>query len=111
MYVILTSKYGQFRTEAPGGIRPIEIYDYLFYGSRRARFEIIELPEAELLREARIRIIDETSPGPGPGPGPGPINDIPARLLPRYASLEQARAELRHLTSFGRIATALERIR
>jgi hypothetical protein len=106
MYVILTSKDGQFRTEAPDGIRPLEAYDYLFYGRRRARFEIIELPGAELLREARIRIIDETQPGPGPGY----VNNVPARLLTRYPSLEQARAELRHLTRFGRIETALERV-
>ncbi|HUA77028.1 MAG TPA: ferredoxin [Acetobacteraceae bacterium] len=97
MYVILTSKSGQFRTETGDGIEPRETYDYLFYGQRRARFVI-----AELTRAAKIRVIDETPPGY--------VNDIPARLLPKFASLDEARAELRHLTSYGRIETALERI-
>ena len=35
MYVILTSKPGQFRTEIVDGLRPLEAYDYLFYGQTR----------------------------------------------------------------------------
>ena len=34
MYVILTSKNGQFRTEIIDGLRPLATYDYLFYGSQ-----------------------------------------------------------------------------
>lgn len=97
MYVILTSKDGQFRTEATNGIRPCEAYDYLFYGQRKARFVI-----AELLRDVKIRVIDETPPGF--------TNDIPSRLFAKFASVESAREELRHLTSFGSMRTALERV-
>jgi hypothetical protein len=43
MYVILTSKPGQFRTEVARGLRPLEAYDYLFYGQTRAHFVIAEL--------------------------------------------------------------------
>ena len=35
MYVILTSKPGQFSTEIVDGLRPLEAYDYLFYGTGR----------------------------------------------------------------------------
>ena len=55
MYVILTSKPGQFRTEVVGGLRPLEAYDYLFYGHTKAHFVI-----AELLNEStRIRVIED----------------------------------------------------
>ena len=33
MYVILTSKPGLFRTEIVDGLRPLQAYDYLFYGT------------------------------------------------------------------------------
>lgn len=97
MFVILTSKPGKFRTELADGVRPCEIYDYLFYGEKKARFVI-----AELERETRLRIIDETPPER--------ISEVPSKFLPRYASLEEARQELRHLTSFGRMQTSLERV-
>ena len=43
MYVILTSKPGQFRTEITEGLKPLEAYDYLFYGEKKAHFVIAEL--------------------------------------------------------------------
>ena len=55
MYVILTSKPGQFRTEIVDGLRPLQAYDYLFYGIRKATFVI-----AELVKETKIRVVDET---------------------------------------------------
>lgn len=97
MYVILTSKQGQFHTEALDGVRPCEAYDYLFYGRKKARFVI-----AELLGDVKIRVIDETPPGF--------INDIPSRLFAKFATVESAREELRHLTTFGSMQTALQRV-
>ena len=35
MYVILTTKPGKFRTEIVDGLRPLEAYDYVFYGEKR----------------------------------------------------------------------------
>ena len=55
MYVILTSKPGLFRTEIVDGLRPLQAYDYLFYGIRKATFVI-----AELVKETKIRVVDET---------------------------------------------------
>ena len=43
MYVILTSKPGQFRTEIGAGLKPLDAYDYLFYGQKKAHFVIAVL--------------------------------------------------------------------
>ena len=56
-YVILTSKPGQFRTELTEGLEPLEAYDYLCFGRKRAGFVI-----ARLATPTRIRIVDETPP-------------------------------------------------
>jgi hypothetical protein len=84
MYVILTSKPGQFRTEPAEGMQPIEAYEYAFCGRRRAHFVI-----AQLTQEAKVRIVDECSPPV--------VNLVPSKFLPRFTSLEQARRELAQL--------------
>lgn len=95
-YVILTSKDGIFRTELDKNLRPIEAWDYLFYGARRAHFVV-----AELLAETRIRIVDHQSP-------PN-VNLVPSKLLEHFDTIEDARRELTTLTSFGRMDTQLRR--
>ena len=95
-YVILTSKDGIFHTEPNDDLRPIESWDYLFYGTRRAHFIV-----AELLAETRIRVVDHQEP-------PN-INLVPSKFLERFETLEAARAELTSLTSFGRMDTTLQR--
>ena len=57
MYVILTSKPGQFRTEITEGLNPLEAYDYLFYGQKKAHFVIAELVKDD----TRIRVVEEVS--------------------------------------------------
>jgi hypothetical protein len=94
MYVILTSKPGQFRTEPVDGVRPVEAYDYLFGAVAKARFVI-----AELLHQTKIRVIDEVEPPV--------LNLVPTKFLPRFDSIEAARQELSHLTAFGSIRAAL----
>jgi len=92
----LTSKPGQFRTELVDGVKPVETYDYLFCGRRRAHFVI-----AELTREVKIRIVDEAS---------SPVvNLVPSKFLPRFASLEKARAELEQLAGNGAVDAELLR--
>ena len=94
MYVILTSKPGQFRTELVAGMQAIEAYDYLFCGRKRAHFVI-----AALEGEVRIRIVEE---------GVRPVvNDVPSKFLPHFATLEAARAELRQLAGNGAVDVAL----
>ena len=97
MYVILTSKPGQFRTELVAGLQAIEAYDYLFCGRKRAHFVI-----AELAAEVRIRIVEE-------GARPA-VNEVPSKFLPHFATLEQARAELRQLAGNGALDAALVRL-
>lgn len=96
MYVILTSKPGQFRTEAGPGLRPIESYDYVFHGARKAEFVI-----AELLHDTKITIVDETPPPC--------VNSIPSKLLESYGTIEQARGTLNQLATFGRVRARLLR--
>jgi hypothetical protein len=86
MYFILTSKPGQFMTELTDDVRPVETYDYLFCGRKRAQFVIARMEEG-----ARVRIVDEA----------GPVNLVPAKFLPQFRSLDDARAELKQLISFG----------
>lgn len=88
MYVILTSKPGQFRSEPGAGMQPRESYDYLFCGRLRARFVV-----AELQGPSRVRIIDEVDPAA--------VNEVPSKFLPSFGRLEQARGELESLVRFG----------
>jgi len=97
MYVILTSRPGQFHTEATDGVTLVERYDYLFYGKRTAQFVI-----AELARESKVRIVEDTSSGT--------VNLVPTKFLERFSSLEDARAELRRLAAFGSMDIALVRV-
>lgn len=96
MYVILTSKPGQFRTETTKGLVPVEAYDYVFHGRVRARFVI-----AELTQPMKVTVVDEVFP---------PVtNLVPSKFLPSFESVEAARAELDHLTAYGSVRAALEK--
>ena len=97
MFVILSSRPGQYRTELGDGLEACETYDYLFAGQPKARFVI-----ANLLRDVKIRVIDEAPPGR--------VNDIPSKFLQKFATVEAARAQLHSLTSFGGMDTTLRRL-
>ena len=96
MYVILTSKPGQFRTEVVGGLRPLEAYDYLFYGHTKAHFVIAELLE----ERTKIRVIEDDT---------AIVNDVPTKFLEKFETTEQAFKELQHLTTFGHMDTELRK--
>lgn len=96
MYVILTSKPGQFRTEIGQGLRPLEAYDYLYYGQKKAHFVIAELTN----ESARVRVIED---------GSNIVNDVPSKFLERFESTERAYKELQHLTTFGQMDTVLRK--
>lgn len=88
MYVILTSKPGQFKTEISDDLRPVEAYDYLFCGQKKAHFVI-----ADLKRATRITIVDESSPPV--------VNRVPSKFLEKFDCVEAARLELQSLTRAG----------
>jgi hypothetical protein len=73
----------------------VEAYDYLFWGRKRAYFAI-----AELDAEVKVRIVEE---------GATAVNLVPSKFLPRFATLEQARAELGQLAGAGRLNAELVR--
>ena len=97
MFVILTSRDGQYRTELSDELRACEIYDYLFYGQKKARFVI-----ASLEREVKIRVIEENPPRT--------VNDIPSKFLEKFATVEKARARLRELVNFGDMDMQLSKV-
>jgi hypothetical protein len=97
MFVILTSRPGQFRTEPGEGLRIQETYEYSFHGETKARFVI-----AELQNEVKVRVIDETPPER--------INNVPSKFLEHFATIDAARARLRSLVSFGGLDTALNKL-
>ena len=87
-FVILTSKPGQFRTEVTEGLEPLEAYEYVCFGRKRADFVI-----ARLATPTRIRIVDETPPPV--------VNHVPSKFLPKFESVERARRELEELARSG----------
>ena len=97
MYVVLTNKPGEFRTEITRGLTPVESYDYIFYGRKRARFTIAELDES-----VKIRIVEDEEPHS--------INDVPSKLFEKFDSLDEARAELNTLTHYGTMDIKLRKV-
>ena len=97
MFVILTSRPGQYRTEPGEACRVCETYEYVFCGQIKAEFAI-----AEQLRAARVRVVDEAPPQK--------VNEIPSRLLPHFDTIEAARAQLESLTRSGTLDIALRRV-
>jgi ferredoxin len=96
MYVILTSKPGVYRSEAGAGMAACEQYDYFLCERLRARFLL-----AELQGPSRVRIVEE-------GDGQA-VNEVPAKFLPTFKTLEAARAELQQLARFGDLDARLVR--
>jgi len=96
MYVILTTKPGVFKTEISDGVMPVESYDYLFYGRKRANFTIAELANDK----ARITIVEDEPPQI--------TNSVPSKLFEKFDSLDEARAELNTLTHYGSMDIVLK---
>jgi hypothetical protein len=95
VYVILTSKAGKFTTESGPGLRPLETYEYIFYGEVKAQFVIAELLAADI----KVRVVDAAPPYS--------VNDVPAKFLEKFGTVEAARRELDHLVTFGTMQTSL----
>ena len=96
MFVVLTSKPGQYRTEIGAGVRAVEAYDFRFCGQVLAQFVV-----AELIGEEKIRVVDEAPPPV--------VNEVPVKFFEKFASVEAARRELQTLVASGRVTTELVR--
>ena len=96
MYTILTSKPGEFRTEVAEGMQAVETWDYALAGRRRAEFVIASF--AAGLR-TKVKVADAS--------GTQSVNWVPSKFLESFDTLEEARAALRKLASFGSIDITL----
>lgn len=94
MYVVLTSKPGEYRSEPGAGVEMVAAYDYYFHGRLKAIFAIARIQDG-----SRVRIVEET-------PG-GTVNDIPTRQMEKFETRERAYQELVGLTRFGTIEAQL----
>lgn len=95
-YVVLTSKPGQYRSEASADVEVVETYDYVFYGRTKAIFQV-----ARVAPGARVRIVEEAPPHI--------VNMVPARVMEQFATVEDARRAIRELADFGTLDATLVR--
>jgi hypothetical protein len=96
MYIIVTSKPGEYTAEPAAGITAVERWNYLFYGRLRSTFTIGEVTGDG----ARVKIVDAADPSC--------INWVPAKFFGAFDTLDAARHELEELTRFGAIDARLE---
>lgn len=96
MYTILTSKPGQFHTEAAAGMQAVETWDYSLGGRKRAEFVIASF--AAGLR-TKVKVADAS--------GAGGVNWVPSKFLGSFDTLDEARAAVHQLAHFGSLDVAL----
>ena len=96
MYVILTTKPGQFRTEVTEGLTAVEAYDYILFGKRKAQFVI-----ARIEGSPKIRIVEDEPPHV--------VNMVPSKFLQKYETIGAAHQELLHLAKFSTTDARLEK--
>lgn len=97
MYIILTSKLGEYDARPGQGITPVEAYEYFFYDRKKADFTIAEVSDDK----SRVSIVESSDDGR--------TNSVPLKFFERFDTVEAARAELEQLITFGSIETRLER--
>ncbi|WP_445156751.1 hypothetical protein [Halomonas sp. E14] len=97
MYIILTSKLGEYDARPGQGIAPVETYEYFFYGKKKADFTIAEVNGDE----GRVNIVETAEDGK--------TNSVPLKFFERFDSVEAARAELEQLVTFGSIDARLKK--
>lgn len=103
MYIILTSKVDEYVAKPDTGISPVESYSYYFYGKNKADFTIAEVgAEVGADGGGRVCIVESDDSGL--------INSVPIKFYEKFATLEEARDELKQLVTFGTIDTSLEKV-
>lgn len=97
MYIILTSKLGEYDARPDPGITPVEAYEYFFYNRKKADFTIAEVG----VGRGRVNIVETGESGL--------TNSVPLKFFEHFNTVEAARAELEQLVTFGSIQARLER--
>ncbi|EWG99609.1 hypothetical protein [Halomonas sp. BC04] len=98
MYIILTSKSNEYDARPDSGISPVETYAYYFYGKKKADFTIAEVAAGG----SRVSIVECGDNGQ--------VNSVPIKFFEKFATVEEARQELKQLVTFGTIDTRLEKV-
>jgi ferredoxin len=96
MYIVLTSRPGQYRSEPTPGITPVETHDY-FYGARHVAAFVI----ARLDGQSRVKIVDETDSSGA--------NLVPTKFFEKYESAREAVASLESLVRHDHAKSRLSR--
>ena len=96
MYVILTTKPGQFRTEVTEGLRAVEVYDYILFGKHKAQFVI-----AKIEGSPKIRLVEDEPPHV--------VNLVPSKFLQKFETVGAAHEELLQLVKYPSTDARLEK--
>ncbi len=96
MYIVLTSRPGQYRSEPTPGITPVETHDY-FYGARHVAAFVV----AKLDGTSRVRIVDEADPDRA--------NLVPTKFFESFDSVSEAVASLEALVGRDHAQARLSR--
>lgn len=95
MFIVLTSRPGQYRSEPTPGITALETHDY-FYGKRHVAAFVV----ARLDTPSRVRIVDEAG---------GDANLVPTKFFEQFESVPDALASLQSLVGGDPAAARLTR--
>lgn len=96
MYIVLTSRPGEYRSEPTPGITPVETHDY-YYGTRHvAAFVVAKLDGA-----ARVKIIEDAPPHGE--------NLVPTKFFEKFSSVAEALASLEALVGSEHAQARLSR--
>jgi hypothetical protein len=96
MFVLITSKMGEYRAEPESGLTPVKHYDYYFYNKRKAEICIARVDSDS----ARVRITEAGDRGAR--------NSIPIKFFESFDSLHNAEKELQHLASSSALDVVLK---
>jgi len=88
MYIILTSKPGQYRSEATDGIEPVETRDY-FYGERHVAVFVV----ASVSGSPKVKIVDDATPPT--------VNFVPVKFFEHFSSVRDALRSIEDLAGHG----------
>lgn len=89
MYVLITSKPGEYDAIPGDGVTPVKRFDYFFYDRKRASYVIAEVQSSSA--RVGIRELDEQ----------GTCNSVPIKFFESFESVEDAEKELASLAQVG----------
>lgn len=85
MYLIATSKPGDYEARLENGVRPVETYHYMFHGRLHAIYTIAQADGPG----ARVSIVDAEDPRC--------VSRIPVKFFGDFDDLAEARREIEQL--------------